>query len=215
VVVADDSYLVREGIVRILAVDWIELVGAAADLDETLMLVDRERPDVVVTDIRMPPTMTDEGIRLAVELASSHPDVGVVVLSQHARGTYATHLFEARNARRGYLVKERLAEPRALLDAIRSVSDGRPYLDPEIVDLIIGGGREETGLENLTERELTVLSLIADGRSNPAIAEELVLTTRAVERHVNAIFAKLDLHDAQTYNRRVLAALLYARGRSS
>jgi DNA-binding NarL/FixJ family response regulator len=213
VVVGEDSYLVREGILRILAVEGIETVGAAADLDSLRELVERERPDVAVVDIRMPPTMTDEGIRFAVEVAASHPDVGVVVLSQHMRATYANDLFETGNPKRAYLVKERLAEPRLLFEAIRSVSEGRPFIDPELVAMIVtsGDGRDLV-LGNLTERERTVLALIAEGRSNAAIAKELVLTTRAVERHVNSIFTKLELHDGQTYNRRVLAALLYMRG---
>jgi DNA-binding NarL/FixJ family response regulator len=215
VVVGEDSYLVREGILRILAADGIETVGAAADLDSLYDLVERERPDVAVVDIRMPPTMTDEGIRFAVELAASHPDVGVVVLSQHMRTSYATELFETRNPKRAYLVKDRLAEPRLLFEAIRAVFEGRPFIDPELVALIVtsGDGRDRV-LGSLTDRERTVLALIAEGRSNAAIAKELVLTTRAVERHVNSIFTKLDLHDGQTYNRRVLAALLYMRGRA-
>jgi DNA-binding NarL/FixJ family response regulator len=215
VVVGEDSYLVREGILRILAVDGIETVGAATDLDSLHDLVARERPDVAVVDIRMPPTMTDEGIRFAVELAARDPDVGVVVLSQHMRTTYATDLFETGNPRRAYLVKERLSEPRLLFEAIRAVCAGRPFIDPEVVALIVTSGEGTDGaLGNLTERERTVLALIAEGRSNAAIAKELVLTTRAVERHVNSIFTKLDLHDGQTYNRRVLAALLYLRGRA-
>jgi DNA-binding NarL/FixJ family response regulator len=214
VAVGDDSYLVREGILRILAVDWIEVVGAAADLDALRELVARARPDVVIADIRMPPTFTDEGIRFAVDLAATAPAIGVVVLSQHARTTYATELFETGNPRRAYLVKEHIAQPQLLLDAVRAVAEGRPVMDPEIVGLLVSADHGDAHLDSLTARELAVLGLIAEGRSNAAIAKELVLTTRAVERHVNSIFTKLELHDAQTYNRRVLAALLYTRGKA-
>ena len=211
--VAEDSYLVREGIVRVLEESDIEVVGADGDLDSVRETVELERPDVVVTDIRMPPTGTDEGIRLARELASSAPDVGVVVLSQHAQPGYAVELFEHGAARRAYLLKERLADRELLLAALRSVADGRPLIDPAIVDLLLAGDRSDGALNRLTPRESEVLALVADGRSNAAIARELTLTTRAVERHINSIFAKLDLRDAASYNRRVVAALLYHRAK--
>jgi DNA-binding NarL/FixJ family response regulator len=213
VLVGEDSYLLREGVVHLLAEsDSIEVVGAAGDYDELAALVDETAPDVVVTDIRMPPTETDEGLRLAVELQRTHPEIGVVVLSQHARITYANTLFAGGNPRRAYLLKDRIADERLLFEAVDSVAKGVPMLDPTIVGLLIDSGKEPRGgLESLTERERRVLSLVAEGSSNAAIARSLELTTRAVERQINSIFVKLELSDAEAYNRRVLAALLYAR----
>jgi DNA-binding NarL/FixJ family response regulator len=214
VVVGEDSFLVREGIVRALELDGVELVSVAEDLDSLRLLIAHEQPDVVLTDIRMPPTQTDEGIRLAQDLAATQPDVGVVVLSQYARAAYAIELFETGNPRRAYLLKDRIADATFLLNAIRSVAEGRPLLDSVLVSLLTDTGRTEGGgLGSLTDRETEVIALVAEGLSNAAIAERLTLTKRAVERHINSIFAKLDLKDADSYNRRVLAALLYTRGR--
>jgi DNA-binding NarL/FixJ family response regulator len=211
-VVGEDSYLLQTGVVSVLENGGIDVLATAAELESLRTAVERERPDVVVTDIRMPPTSTDEGVRLARELASSHPEIGVVVLSQHALAAYATEIFESGNPRRAYLLKERLASPEYLLIAIRAVVAGRPQLDPLVVTLLVGGGDRDARLDHLTARENEVLALVAEGLSNTAIAATLVLTTRAVERHINSIFAKLGLTDQQATNRRVLAALAYTRG---
>jgi DNA-binding NarL/FixJ family response regulator len=212
VAVAEDSLLVREGIVRILDdAEGIEVVGAAGNADGLLALVDRERPDAVVTDIRMPPTGTDEGIRLAQELAASHPDVAVVVLSQHAEPSYAVALFENGSTRRAYLLKERLSEPGELVRALETVTAGGSLVDARVVHDLLAAQvqRERPSLEALTPRGREILALIAEGASNGAIAEQLVITKRAVERHINAIFQKLELEDSAGISRRVKAALLY------
>jgi DNA-binding NarL/FixJ family response regulator len=208
-VVGEDSYFVREGLVSVLAEGGIEVLAVAEDLESLRETVLRERPDVVVTDIRMPPTGTDEGIRLARELADSHPEIGVVVLSQHARAAYATEVFAPGNPRRAYLLKERLASPDFLLSAVRAVAEGRPQVDPLVMALLVDPTGSQPGLDRLSAREGEVLALLAEGLSNSAIAERLVLTTRAVEHHINSIFEKLELHDPKT-NRRVMAALVYA-----
>jgi DNA-binding NarL/FixJ family response regulator len=211
-VVGEDSYLLQTGVVSVLENGGIDVLATADELESLRTAVERERPDVVVTDIRMPPTSTDEGVRLARELAVSHPEIGVVVLSQHALAAYATEIFESGNPRRAYLLKERLASPEYLLAAIRAVLAGRPQLDPLVVTLLVGGDSRDARLDQLTARENEVLGLVAEGLSNTAIAAALVLTTRAVERHINSIFAKLDLTDQQATNRRVLAALAYTHG---
>jgi DNA-binding NarL/FixJ family response regulator len=213
VAVGEDSFLVREGIVRALAdAPSIDVVAAESDLDTLRAAIDRLSPDVVITDIGMPPTKTDEGIRLAKELQSTHPSIAVVVLSQHANPSYATALFGDGASQRAYLLKDRIAEPADLVDAVQSVAHGRPMLDAKVVELLLGiADRHQPGLDDLTPRELDVIALVGAGRSNDAIAQELVVTRRAVERHVNAIFAKLGLDKSPGVNRRVLAALLYAR----
>jgi DNA-binding NarL/FixJ family response regulator len=212
VAVAEDSLLVREGVVRILdEAEGIECVGAVGDADALLALVGRVRPDAVVTDIRMPPTHTDEGIRLARDLATSHPDVAVVVLSQHAEPLYALSLFEHGSGCRAYLLKQRLSEPGELVRAIEAVTAGGALVDPGVIhDLIsahVQNGRPT--LAALTPRGREILALIAEGASNGAIAERLVITKRAVERHINAIFQKLELEDSADVSRRVKAALVY------
>lgn len=212
VAVAEDSLLVREGIVRILdEADGIEVAGAAGDADELLALVDRVRPDAVLTDIRMPPTHTDEGIRLARELAMSHPDVAVIVLSQHAEPAYALALFEHGASRRGYLLKQRLGQPGELVRALETVATGGSLVDPGVVHYLLSAHvqQQRPTLAALTPRGREILALIAEGASNTAIAERLVITKRAVERHVNAIFRKLDLEDSPDVSRRVKAALVY------
>jgi DNA-binding NarL/FixJ family response regulator len=213
VVVGEDSFLVREGIVRSLQQHpRLNVLAAVADLDALRDAIERFDPDVVVTDIRMPPTTTDEGIRLALELQYKRPNVAVVVLSQVANVGYASTLFEGGGARRAYLLKERVVDSKYLGDVIDSVVQGRPILDPEIFGLVIAEqNRPKTGLDELTTRELDVLELIAAGYSNAAIAKRLTVTQRAVERHVNAIFGKLHLANSNAVNRRVLAALVYAR----
>jgi DNA-binding NarL/FixJ family response regulator len=213
VVLADDSFLAREGLTHVLdTIDDVELVASCADLDELRSTVDEVRPDVVLTDIRMPPTNTDEGIRYAGELRSSQPEVGVVVLSQHAEPVYALSLFENGSSRRAYLLKERVKDRDELARALREVAAGRSFVDSRIVDQLVSNQRSDPGIESLTPREREILALIAEGRSNTSIAESLEITKRAVERHINAIFAKLDLPEDGDVNRRVKATLLYLLG---
>jgi DNA-binding NarL/FixJ family response regulator len=214
VVLGDDSFLAREGIARVLeTIEDVDLVAACGDLEELRITVDREKPDAVVTDIRMPPTNTDEGIRFAGELRASHPDVGVVVLSQHAEPSYAMSLFENGSTQRAYLLKERVKDEDELARALREVVAGRSLVDPRIVDKLVSArARHDPGLEKLTPREREILAMIAEGRSNTWIATKLEVTKRAVERHINGIFLKLDLGEASDVNRRVKAALLYLTG---
>ena len=215
VVLGEDSFLAREGITRALeGVEEIEIVAVCEDVDSLREAVLESGPDIVLTDIRMPPTNTDEGIRLAGELRSTHPDVGVVVLSQHAEPLYAMALFEEGSSRRAYLLKERVTDRSELTRVLKEVAKGRSAVDPKIVEglLNLQRRRENSQLELLTPRELEILALIAEGRSNGAIAESLVITKRAVERHINAIFTKLDLGPSDDISRRVKATLLYLAG---
>jgi DNA-binding NarL/FixJ family response regulator len=212
VVLGEDSYLAREGITRALeSIDDIDLVESCSDLESLRKAVAATEPDVVLTDIRMPPSNTDEGIRLAGELRSSHPGIGVVVLSQHAEPLYAMALFEQGSDGRAYLLKERLKDGEELSRALHEVADGGSVVDSRIVEELLGTQRkrEESQLDTLTPRELEILGLIAEGRSNSAIADELVITKRAVERHINAIFWKLDLGESEDVSRRVKAVLHY------
>jgi DNA-binding NarL/FixJ family response regulator len=212
VILGEDSYLAREGIERVLErTDDVELVGAYGTFDELAAAVDRDRPDVVLTDIRMPPTNTDEGIRLAKSLRETHPEIGVVVLSQHANAAYAAELLEDGTGKRAYLLKERVTNAGDLGNALRSVADGGSVIDPLVVESLLKTQRlrEESHIDQLTPRELEILGLIAEGKSNAAIADSLVLTKRAVEHHINGIFMKLDLGTPGDVSRRVQAALLY------
>ena len=209
-VLAEDNYLVREGIRRLLETrPGLEVAAVCTDLSSLLAAVETERPNVVVTDIRMPPTNTDEGIRFASELRASHPEIGVVVLSQHAEPAYAMSLFEDGASQRAYLLKERLKDEDELGRALREVVAGRSLVDTRIVDKLVSARLDDPGIEKLTPREREILSMIAEGRSNASIAESLNLKKRAVERHINGIFAKLDLGEASDVNRRVKAALVY------
>jgi len=213
VVLGDDNFLAREGIARVLgAIEDVDLVAACGDLEELRSAVEQAKPDAVVTDIRMPPTNTDEGIRFASELRTSDPKVGVVVLSQHAEPAYAMKLFENGSSQRAYLLKERVKDEHELARALREVVAGRSLVDPRIVDKLVSARLNDPGVEKLTPREREILSMIAEGRSNTSIAETLDITKRAVERHINAIFLKLDLGEAFDVNRRVKAALLYLTG---
>jgi DNA-binding NarL/FixJ family response regulator len=215
VILAEDNYLAREGISRVLeSIEDLDLVAAYGDLDAVRAAVERDRPDVVVTDIRMPPNHTDEGIRLADELRTTRPEIGVVVLSQHESPLYALALFDRGAERRAYLLKERVRDQSELGRAVREVASGGSVVDPRVIEgLLSAHTRTHTPLEELTPRELEILALIAEGRSNTAIAETLVVTKRAVERHINAIFRKLELEESEDVSRRVTAALLYlARG---
>jgi DNA-binding NarL/FixJ family response regulator len=213
VVLADDSFLAREGLTHVLgSIDDVHLVAACADLEELRATVEELEPDVVLTDIRMPPTNTDEGIRYAGELRNSRPEVGVVVLSQHAEPAYALSLFEDGSSRRAYLLKGRVKDRDELGRALREVVAGRSFVDSRIVDQLVSNQRSDPGIESLTPREREILALIAEGRSNTSIAESLEITKRAVERHINGIFAKLDLPEDGDVNRRVKATLLYLLG---
>jgi DNA-binding NarL/FixJ family response regulator len=217
VLLGEDSLLAREGIMRMLeTIEDVELVDACDNLTALQDAVDRLRPDVVLTDIRMPPSFTDEGIRLAAALRTSHPDVGVVVLSQHAEPLYATALFESGSEGRAYLLKERLADREEVGRAVREVAAGRAVIDPAVVEQLVGArrGKAESRLDALTPRELEILALVAEGESNSAIAARLVITKRAVERHINSIFWKLDLREAEDVSRRVKAVLMFL-GRQS
>jgi DNA-binding NarL/FixJ family response regulator len=211
VLVGEDNYLAREGIERVLQhTDDVTHIGTCADLDTLRQAVAETHPDVVLTDIRMPPTHTDEGLRLAAELRSSHPDVGVVILSQHAEPLYARALFGGGIDGRGYLLKERLSSQEELNSALREVAAGRSYLDPGLVAPIVDQqGRHDPRLEALTARELQILSLVAEGRSNMAIADATGVTKRAVERHINSIFGKIGLVEDSDVNRRVMATRMY------
>jgi DNA-binding NarL/FixJ family response regulator len=212
VVVGEDSAVVREGIERMLERrDDIDVVATCADAATLRAAIAEHRPDVGLTDIRMPPTLTDEGVRIAVELRASAPDVGVVVLSQHVEPAYALALLEGGSARRAYLLKERLRDATELTRAIREVAGGGSVVDPLVVDELVQArsARANSPLRELTESETAILAKIAQGLSNAAIADELVVTKRAVERHINSIFLKLDLRDAEDISRRVKAALVY------
>jgi len=215
VALGEDSFLAREGISRALeADDDIELVATCTDYDSLRAAVGETEPDVVLTDIRMPPTHTDEGIRLAEELRETHPGVGVVVLSQYAEPLYAMKLLEHGSDRRAYLLKERVQDRAELSRALHDVAAGRSVVDARIVEALLQAQRtrEESGLDTLTAREQEILGLIAEGWSNEAIAARLVITKRAVERHINAIFWKLELGDSADVSRRVKAALLFLAG---
>jgi DNA-binding NarL/FixJ family response regulator len=211
VVVADDSVLLREGVVRILAEAGFEVVGQAGDADELMLKVRSYSPDVAVVDIRMPPTHTDEGLQAAQEIREKHPGVGVLVLSQYIEPAYAMELLADSAEGVGYLLKDRVSDVREFADAVRRVANGGSALDPTIVSQLVGRRRGDDPLGELTAREREVLSLMAEGRSNQGIAERLVVTERAVEKHVTSIFAKLRLPAATADHRRVLAVLAYLR----
>jgi DNA-binding NarL/FixJ family response regulator len=210
-VLADDSVLLREGVARLLAEAGFQVVGQAADADELLQQVATHEPDVAIVDIRMPPE-TDGGLRAAREIRLAHPGVGVLVLSQYARPSYAFELLSDSAERVGYLLKDRVADLAALADAVRRVGSGGSVLDPVVVSQLVGRPRQgDDALEDLSAREREVLALMAEGRSNQAIAERLVVTERTVEKHVNGIFAKLQLPASPEDHRRVLAVLAYLR----
>jgi DNA-binding NarL/FixJ family response regulator len=212
VVLAEDNYLAREGIEQVLAVaPDIEVVSTCVDLDSLLAAIEAERPDVVVTDIRMPPTNTDEGIRVAAQLRDTYREVGVVVLSQYDDPAYALALLESGSERRAYLLKDRIRERAQLVTAVKEVANGGSVIDPKIVEALVDARahHDDSPLSELTTREREVLSEIAQGKSNSAIAEALFLTKRAVEKHINAIFMKLGLAQDDDVSKRVMAALLF------
>jgi DNA-binding NarL/FixJ family response regulator len=212
VVVADDSYLVREAVAHVLdRASDIDIVATCEDGDSLLRAVEREEPDVVVTDIRMPPSELDEGLRIATELRRTHPKIGVVVLSQFAEPRYGLALLEEGSDGRAYLLKERIHGRGQLISAIEAVANGGSMIDAKVVELLVRTETQATRsrLADLTPRELEILSFVARGHSNQAIADELVLTKRAVEKHINAIFLKLGVTFETDVSRRVKAALLY------
>ena len=212
-VVAEDAYLIREGIRSALErdKDEVEVLEYCPDLDSLLRAVEEHRPNVVITDIRMPPTNTDEGIQAAAALRESHPEIGVVVISQYVSPHYALKLFEHGSAGRAYLLKERVGHRIQLMEAIREVSRGGSVVDPKVVDVLVKARTKarNSPLAQLTPREREVLAGIAEGKSNAAVAQSLFLTKRAVEKNINSIFSKLDLTDDKATSRRVRAALLF------
>lgn len=208
VTIAEDDLLVRVGLAALLETQTpVELVDTCQDLDSLLGSVDADTPDVVLTDIRMPPDQTDEGIRAALQLRATHPDLGVIVLSQYDSPAYALALFESGSSGRGYLLKERVTEPERLTSAIETVAAGGSVVDPRIVESLVARRSSHSQLRFLTSREIEVLSNMAQGKDNTAIADTLFISTRAVEKHNNSIFAKLGLTESAGVDKRVRAVL--------
>jgi len=212
VVVAEDDLIVREGVQQLIAgLDGMDVVDAVGDLPAVEEAVERLKPDVVVTDIRLPPSLTDEGLRRASMLRERHPDVGVVILTQHAEPEYARTLLETGGSGRAYLLKERVTDRGQLESAIRTVVAGGAYVDSAVVERVLAALDERTNgrIDALTPREIEVIGLIAQAKSNDAVARELNISTRAVERHVNAIFTRLQIQESPDVSRRVMAVLIY------
>ncbi len=212
VVIADDAVLLREGLIRLLAENGHEVVAAVGDGPALVEAVRAHRPDVSIVDVRMPPSHTDEGLRAAVEARGHVPGAPVLVLSQYVEVSYAADLLADRRGAVGYLLKDRVAEVGEFLDALRRVAAGATVLDPEVVGQLLVRRRRDDPLRTLTPREREVLALMAEGRSNTAIARDLVVTEGAVEKHVRNVFAKLGLPPDEEQHRRVLAVLAYLRG---
>lgn len=211
VVIADDSVLLREGVAKLLEEAGLEVVGQSGTAEDLMLKVRSYAPDVAVVDIRMPPTHTDEGLRAAREIREKHPGVGVLVLSQHVEAGYALELLQDSAEGVGYLLKDRVSDVQEFADAVRRVAEGGSALDPTVVSQLVGRRRRDDPLDELTPREREVLELIGEGRSNRAIAEKMVVTERAVEKHVTSIFAKLGLPASADDHRRVLAVLALLR----
>jgi DNA-binding NarL/FixJ family response regulator len=211
-VIAEDSVLMREGLSRLLTEAGIEIVGQAGDAEDLLRKTRAHKPDVVVTDIRMPPTQTDEGLRAARIIREELPQTGVLVLSEYVEETYAVELLGNNAEGVGYLLKDRIVDVERFTEAVERVSQGGSVLDPEVVSHMLGRRRRQDPLAGLTPREREVLALVAEGYTNSAIAEQLVVTERAVQKHVTNIFGKVGLGPAPEHNRRVLAVLAYLRG---
>ena len=211
VVVADDSVLLREGICRILSDSGFDVVGQAGDADDLVRKVAAHKPDVAIVDVRMPPTNTDDGLRAAQKIRAEQPNTGVLVLSQYIEEGYALELLSENAEGVGYLLKDRVADVERFTESVRRVGEGGSALDPEVVAQLLGRRRREDPLSELSPREREVLELMAEGRSNHAIAEALVVTERAVEKHVTSIFGKLKLPPTAEDHRRVLAVLRYLR----
>ena len=210
-IIAEDSVLLREGLSRLLTDAGIEIVGQAGDGEDLLRKARAHKPDVVVTDIRMPPTQTDEGLRAAKVIRRELPGTGVLVLSQYVEEGYVMDLLGDRPEGVGYLLKDRVAEVERFVEAVHRVAQGGSALDPEVVSHMLGRRRREDPLDELTPREREVLGLMAEGYSNSAIAARLVVTERAVEKHVTNVFSKLGFGSAPDYHRRVLAVLTFVR----
>jgi DNA-binding NarL/FixJ family response regulator len=211
VILVDDAPLVREGIARLLTEEGVEVVAQFADTTGLLDAVDAQRPDVVITDVRMPPTSTTEGLQAAIELKRAHPGLGVLVLSQYVESRHAVDLLARGRPGVGYLLKERISRPEELVDAVRRVGSGGVAIDPEVVRAVFDTPRHADSLERLTPKERDVLALVAEGYSNDHIAEMLAVTVRTVESHTSRIFAKLGLEVDATTHRRVLAVLAHLR----
>jgi len=211
VVIADDTVLLREGVARLLTEAGFDVVGQSSDADDLLLKVRSYSPDVAITDIRMPPTQTDEGLRAALEIRATYPDVGVLVLSQHADVGLAMKLLADNAEGVGYMLKDRVGDPDELAEAVRRVGHGGTVIDPTIVSQLLGRRRGDDPLEHLTPREREVLELMAQGRSNQGIAERLFVTERAVQKHITSIFQKLGLQAGSEDHRRVLAVLAFLR----
>jgi DNA-binding NarL/FixJ family response regulator len=211
VVIAEDSVLLREGIARLLEESGFEVAGQANDAEELLRKVGAHKPDVAIIDVRMPPGHSDEGLRAAHRIRAEHPGTAVLLLSQYVEEAYALELLTESTESTGYLLKDRVADVATFTDAVRRVANGGSALDPEVVSLLLGRRRREDPLAVLTPRERTVLGLMAEGRSNSAMAGELVVSERAVEKHVTGIFSKLNLPQATQDHRRVLAVLAFLR----
>ena len=212
VVIADDSMLVREGLARLLGDAGIDVAGTAATADELLRQVDQLRPDVAIVDIRMPPTHTDEGIIAAQEIHRTHPDVGVLLLSQYLDSAYAARLLENVPEGAGYLLKDRVSDIAVLADALRRIAERECVIDPTIVSRLVHRPRQRGPLDELTDREREVLALMAEGRSNHAIGRSLYVSAKTVESHVRLIFQKLGLAQSSDDHRRVLAVLTFLSG---
>jgi len=211
VIVADDVMLTRAGIARLLTDAGFEVVGEAADPDELLRKVRAQKPDAAIVDIRMPPTHTDEGLVAAAAIRAEFPQTAVLILSSYVEPSYAMQLVEQYPERSGYLLKERVFDVAILVDALRRLADGETVVDPTIVSRLFGRRRQHSPLDELTPREREVLALVAEGLSNRAIAERLVVTERTVEAHVSQVFLKLGLQDTRDAHRRVLAVLAFLR----
>lgn len=212
VVVADDAMLIREGLTRLLRDAGVTVVGKASDAQELMRHVVLGRPDVAVVDIRMPPDHSDEGLVAAERIRAEHPEVGVLLLSQYVNARYAMRLLEEHPGRIGYLLKERVSDIAVLTDALRRIAEGECVIDPTIVAQLVSKPRSDSALNVLSMREREVLAFIAEGHSNPGIANRLVLSTKTVESHVHQIFVKLDLPESREQDRRVLAVLKFLRG---
>ena len=211
VLIGEDQAIVREGIVRVLEKGGFEVVGTAADARDLVGKARVYHPDVVVTDIQMPPDRTDDGLRAALEIRAAEPDTGVLVLSQFLEDRYAFDLVAEGAEGVGYLLKEKIGDLRVFTDAVRRVAEGGTALDPDVVARLVGRRNKSSPLDSLSKRDSEVLALIAEGLSNAGVAQELVITTSAVERHVSSIFDKLGLHQSPEQHRRVLAVLNYLR----
>ena len=211
VVIAEDSVLLRAGLTRILADANEEVVATVGDADELLGAVERHQPDLCIVDVRMPPTHTDDGLRAAIAIRNRWPGIGILVLSQYVEEQYAGELLATAGEGIGYLLKDRVADVADFIDAVRRVGSGGTALDPEVVAQLLARSRRRDPLEGLTPREREVLALMAEGRSNPAIARALVVSDKAVEKHVSSILTKLDLPPAGDDHRRVLAVLQWVR----